>query len=428
MLETLRRHTTVLSAEEAVQVVRSGMRVFVHGAAATPKVLIDALVARHAELSDVELVHMHTAGDAPYTRPEYQGHFRLNALFIGPNTRNAINEGRGDYTPIFLSEIPELFRSGALPLDVALLTVSPPDEHGYVSLGTSVDCALAASTNAKVVIGVVNRNMPRTLGNSWVQLSRFTSVVIADTPLYESPPEELSPIDLQIGHHVADLIEDGSTLQIGIGNIPNAVMACLGDKRDLGIHTEMFSDGVVDLAEKGVVTGTRKGYHVGKIVSSFLSGTRRLYDFVHNNPFVEMHPVSWVNDGDIIRKHNKMVAINSAIEIDVTGQVVSDSIGERLFSGIGGQMDFMRGAALSPGGKPIIAFPSKTKGKSKIVNRLSPCGGVVTTRGHVHYVVTEYGVAFLHGKTLRQRAQAMIAIAHPDHRDELQRGLHRYQM
>ena len=290
-----------------------------------------------------------------------------------------------------------------------------------MSLGTSVDCALAATCSAKITIGCVNRFMPRTLGNSWVHVSRFTALVEADVPLPEAAPAPLSDIEREIGRNVAALIESGSTLQLGIGAIPNAVLEALRDKHDLGVHTEMFSDGVVDLAECGVITGSAKTYHPGKIVTSFALGTRKLYDFVDNNPMVEFHPADWVNDGDIIRRNCKMVAVNSAIEIDVTGQVVSDSIGDRVYSGIGGQMDFMRGAALSPGGKPIIAIPSQARGKSRIVNYLHPGGGVVTTRGHVHYVVTEYGVAFLHGKTLRQRADALIAIAHPDHRAELRK-------
>lgn len=414
-------------ADEALTLVESGMRVFLHGAAATPRVLIDALVRRAPELENVEITHMHTEGDAPYARAEYAGHFRVNALFMGKNVRAAVNEGRGDYMPVFLSEIPGLFSEGILPLDVALLTVSPPDEHGYMSLGTSVDCALAASQHARYVIGCVNPNMPRTLGNSWVPLDRFTCLVEADVPLYQteaSPPGETAAT---IGSYVAELIEDGSTLQLGIGAIPDAVLQALRDKRDLGIHTEMFSDGVVDLVEAGVITGRRKTYHRDKIVSSFLYGSQRVYDFAHNNPMVEMHPVNWVNDGDIIRRNANMMAINSCIEVDLTGQVVSDSIGDYVFSGIGGQIDFMRAAALSPGGKPIIALPSTARGMSRIVANLQRGAGVVTTRGHVHYVVTEYGIAYLHGKNLRERAEAMIGIAHPDYRAELQEGLRSYQ-
>ena len=422
--EYQRRLTT---SEDAVGTITSGMRVFIHGAVAVPVPLVDALVRDAGRLENVELTHMHTEAEAAYTRPEYAGHFRLNALFIGANTREAVNAGRADYTPIFLSEIPSLFYSGLLPLDVALVTVSPPDSHGYVSLGTSVDCALAACETARFVIGCVNRHMPRTLGNSWVHVSRFHRLVEADFPLKEIVPEPLTNFEVQIGRNVAGLIEDGSTLQLGIGAIPNAVAAALSDKHDLGVHTEMFSDGVVELAENGVVTGRRKGYHPGKTVSSFVLGSSKVYSFVDNNPMVELHPVNWVNDGDIIRQHERMVAINSAIEIDLTGQVVSDSIGDRLFSGIGGQMDFMRGAALSPGGKPIIALPSTAKGASRIVARIRAGAGVVTTRGHVHYVVTEYGVAYLYGKNLRQRAEALIAVAHPDHRAELRSDLRAYQ-
>lgn len=421
-------HKQIRTPQEAVQLVQSGMRVFVHGAAATPTPLIEALTARAPELHDVEIVHLHTEGPAPYITPEHAGHFRVNALFIGSNTRDAINAGRGDYTPVFLSEIPRLFRNGSLRLDAALLNVSPPDAHGFVSLGTSVDCALAAAENARFVIGMVNRHVPRTLGNSWVHVSRFAALVPLDAPLHEVACPAPNEIELAIGRYVGTLVEDGSTLQMGIGAIPNAVLQALRDKRDLGVHTEMFSDGLVDLVEAGVVTGRCKGYHPCKIVASFVNGSRKVYDFVHDNPRVEMHPVDWVNDGDVIRRNTKMVAINSAIEVDLTGQVVSDSIGTRLYSGIGGQMDFMRGAALSPGGKPIIALPSQSKGQSRIVNQIKPGAGVVTTRGHVHYVVTEYGIAYLHGKTLRQRAEALIAIAHPDHRSELRRNLHRYQL
>ncbi len=415
------------TADEAVSVVRSGMRVFVHGAAATPHVLIDALMRRAPELEKVEITHLHTEGDAPYVRPEFQGHFRLNALFLGPNTREAVNAGRADYMPVFLSEIPLLFRQGVLPIDVALLSVSPPDAHGYVSLGTSVDCALAAAETAKYLVGFVNRRMPRTLGNSFVHVSRFTSLVDGDSPLPTAHVKPISDVERRIGKYVAELVRDGDTLQMGIGGIPNAVLEALRDHRDLGIHTEMFSDGVVDLVERGVVTGARKTYHPRKIVTSFVVGSQTLYDFVHDNPMVEFHPSNWVNDGDIIRRNANMVAINSAIEVDVTGQVVSDSIGSRVFSGIGGQMDFMRGAALSPGGRPIIALPSTARDQSRIVCCLQPGGGVVTTRGHVHFVVTEYGVAELHGKNLRQRAAALIAVAHPAHRESLRAGLHAYQ-
>jgi 4-hydroxybutyrate CoA-transferase len=415
------------TADQALRIVESGMRVFLHGAAATPEPLINAMVAQADRLRDVEITHLHTHGDATYTKPEYVDSFRVNALFIAPNTRDAINEGRGDYIPIFLSEIPRLFKSGTLQIDVALLTVSPPDEHGYVSLGSSVDVALAAAESARFVIGSVSRFVPRTLGNSWVHISRFTHLVQTDAPLAETKAEPLSDCVLAIGENVASLIDDGSTLQLGIGAIPNAVLHALRNKRDLGIHTEMFSDGVVDLVECGVITGARKSYHPYKIVSSFVAGSRRVFDFIDNNPMIELHPVNWVNDGDVIRRNSNMVAVNSAIEMDLTGQVAADSIGTKLFSGIGGQLDFMRAAALSPGGKPIIALPSTAKGQSRIVSLLKPGAGVVTTRGHVHFVVTEFGVADLYGKNLRQRAAAMIAIAHPDHRAELTRSLRDYQ-
>lgn len=415
------------SADDALEVVKSGMRVFVHGAAATPTVLIEALVRRAPAVENVEITHLHTHGEATYTKPEYAGHFRLNALFMGANVREAVNAGRADFMPVFLSEIPRLFRSGELPIDVALVTVSPPDRHGYVSLGTSVDVALEAVQAAREVVACVTPYMPRTLGNSWVHVSKLSRIVEADVPLHETACAPAGPVEREIGRNVAALVENGATLQMGIGAIPNAVLDALHDRHDLGIHTEMFSDGVVDLVERGVITGAAKTYHVNKIVAAFVNGTRRVFDFVADNPMVEMHPVDWVNDGDIIRRNCRMTALNSAIEIDLTGQVVSDSIGDKLFSGIGGQMDFMRGAALSPGGKPIIALPSMAKDQSRIVSRLKPGAGVVTTRGHVHYVVTEYGTAYLHGKNLRQRAEALIAIAHPDARAELRRELRAYQ-
>jgi acyl-CoA hydrolase len=416
------------SADEALELVTSGMRVFIHGAGATPKLLVEALVRRGRGVENVEITHMHTHGEARYTDAEFAGRLRLNALFIGENVREAVNAGRADYIPVFLSEIPQLFRSGVLAIDVALVSVSPPDEHGYVSLGTSVDVALAAVHSATYVVACVNKQMPRSLGNSWVHVSKISRFVEADLPLYDAHTPVLGAVEMEIGRNVANLIDDGATLQMGIGAIPNAVLKALVNKSHLGVHTEMFSDGLVDLVEAGAVTGAGKTYHPHKIVSSFVNGTRRVYDFLDNNPMVEMHPVDWVNDGDVIRRNCKMTAINSAIEIDLTGQVVSDSIGRRLFSGIGGQMDFMRAAALSPNGKPIIALPSTAKDKSRIVPTLQPGAGVVTTRGHVHYVVTEYGVAYLHGKNLRQRAEALIAVAHPDHRAELRRSLTRTQV
>ena len=411
-----------VTAADAVAVVRSGDRVFVHGVAAVPFVLIDALVGRADELRDVELVHLHTEGDAPYSKPEYADSFRVNAFFVGGNVRRAVNAGRGDYIPVFLSEIPALFLKGVLPLDVALLHVSPPDVHGFCSLGVSVDIARAAAASAKLVIAQVNPKMPRTLGDALLHIDDIDLMVDVDLPLPEVQPPDLTEIDRAIGRNVADLIDDGATLQMGIGSIPNAVLSSLGSHKDLGVHTEMFSDGLIDLVEKGIVNGRKKLKHPGKIVAGFVMGTKRLYDFVHDNPQVLMLDIAYVNDTAVIRRNPKVTAINSAIEVDLTGQVCADSIGTLLYSGVGGQMDFIRGASLSEGGKPIIALPSQTaRGVSKIVPFLKQGAGVVTTRAHVHYIVTEYGVANLYGRNLKQRAQALIEIAHPDHRERLSR-------
>lgn len=409
-----------VSAEEAVRVVRSGDRVFVHGVAATPHVLLDALVARAGELEDVEMTHLHTEGPAPYAAPEMAGHFRTNALFVGANVRTAIAEGRGDYLPVFLSEVPLLFRRGILPLDVALVQVSPPDAHGFCSLGVSVDVARAAVQVASHVIAQVNPQMPRTHGDGLIHVDQLDAMVWADGPLPEVHASEPSAEETAIGQHVAGLIEDGATLQMGIGAIPNAVLAALTGHRRLGVHTEMFSDGLIPLVEAGVVTNEAKRVHPGKIVSGFVMGTRRLYDFIDDNPMVAMLDIAYVNDTAVIRRNPRVTAINSAIEVDLTGQICADSIGTFQFSGVGGQMDFIRGASLSEGGKPILALPSVTgRGVSRIVPFLNPGAGVVTTRAHVHYVVTEHGVADLYGKNLRQRALALIGIAHPDHRDAL---------
>ena len=411
-----------VTAADAVAVVRSGDRVFVHGVAAVPYALIDALVRRADELRDVELVHLHTEGDAPYSKPEFADSFRVNAFFVGGNVRRAVNEGRGDYIPVFLSEIPALFLKGVLPLDVALLHVSPPDIHGFCSLGVSVDIARAAAASAKVVIAQVNPHMPRTLGDALVHIDDIHLTVDVDVPLPEVQPPNLTEIDRAIGRHVAELIDNGATLQMGIGSIPNAVLSSLSSHQDLGVHTEMFSDGLIDLVEKGIVTGRKKVKHPGKIVAGFVMGTKRLYDFVHDNPQVLMLDIAYVNDTAVIRRNPKVTAINSAIEVDLTGQVCADSIGTRLYSGVGGQMDFIRGASLSEGGKPIIALPSQTaRGESKIVPFLKQGAGVVTTRAHVHYIVTEYGIANLYGRNLKQRARALIEIAHPDHREGLDR-------
>lgn len=413
-----------VSAADAVAVVRSGTNVFIHGACATPEPLVAALCARR-DLEAVRLYHLHTAGAAPFAEPGREGEFRSVSLFTGSPLRRAIAAGRADFVPIFLSDIPGLFNSGAVPLDVALLQVSPPDVHGFCSLGTSCDAAKAAADTARVVIAEINAQMPRTHGNNVVPLSRFHAFVQTDRPLAEHRASPETPIEAQIGELIANLVEDGSTLQMGIGGIPDAVLARLGNKHDLGIHSEMFSDGVVDLVEAGAVTNRLKAVGQDRIITSFINGTRRLFDFVHDNPQVAFYPCDWTNDTAVIRKNPKVVAINSAIQIDLSGQVCADSIGHDIFSGIGGQMDFIRGAALSRGGKPIIALPSRAAGGkvSRIVMQLNPGAGVVTTRGHVHWVVTEYGAVNLHGKTLRERGAALISIAHPDFRAELQRDL-----
>lgn len=411
----------ITSAEEAVKIIKSGDRVFVHGGAATPAQLVIAMTNRAEELRDVEVVHIHTEGPAPYASPAVAGSFRTNAMFIGANVREAVAEGMADYIPVFLSEVPGLFRKGILPLDVALVQVSPPDRHGFCSLGVSVDVARAAVQMAKHVIAQLNPNMPRTHGDGLIHISHIDSAVVVDDPLPEFPPGDLSEAEKSIGRHCAELIEDGATLQMGIGAIPNAVLAALKDHRDLGVHTEMFSDGAIDLLEKGVITNEKKRVHPGKMVSAFAMGTRRLYDFIDDNPQVVLLDVAYVNDTAVIRRNPKVTAINSAIEVDLTGQVGADSMGTRQYSGVGGQMDFVRGASLSEGGKPIIALPSVTgKGISRIAPYLRLGSGVVTTRAHVHYVVTEYGIAYLYGKNLRQRARALIDIAHPDHRADLE--------
>jgi acyl-CoA hydrolase len=409
-----------VSAEEAVSVVKSGDRVFIHSVAAAPQRLVAALTARAPELSVVEIVSLHTEGPAPYAEPELARSFRVNALFVGANVRRAVEEGRGDYLPVFLSEVPQLFRSGLLPLDVALVQVSPPDRHGFCSLGVSVDVSRAAVQTARTVIAQVNPRMPRTHGDGLIHVDQIDFLVPVDEPIAELPPTPLSDVERAIGRHVAELVDDGATLQLGIGAIPQATLAMLGDHHRLGIHTEMLSDGVVDLVEKGVVTGELKRIHPGKIVAGFALGSRRLYDFLDDNPLVSMLDIAYVNDPAVIRRNPKVVAVNSAVEVDLTGQVCADSIGDRVFSGVGGQMDFIRGAALSEGGRPIIALPSVTSaGESRVVSYLKAGAGVVTTRAHVHFVVTEHGIADLFGKNLRQRAAALVAIAHPAHRDAL---------
>ncbi len=409
------------TAEDAVSVVQSGDRVYVHPGCATPEVLVKALVKRAPELRDVEMCHMLTFGGAEYTRPEYEGHFRHNGLFLGGNVRQAVAEGRADYTPIFLSEIEELFRGGQLPLDVVLIQTSLPDEHGYLSLGTGVECTLTAAQNARFVIAEVNRQMPRSLGDTFLHISKVHAMVETDRPLLELPVEAPTALQRRIAANVASLIPDGAVLQTGIGGIPDAVLNQLHDRKHLAVHSEMCSDGVLDLIEAGVLTGERKNIHRGKIVIGFVLGTRRLFNFMHENPMFELHPTCYTNDPFVIAQNDRMVAINSAIQVDLTGQVCADSIGTKPYSGFGGQVDFIRGAARSKGGKPIIALPSTAKNGtvSRISPMLDPGAGVVTTRADVHYVVTEHGIAYLHGKTLRQRAEALIAIADPKFHNEL---------
>ena len=416
---------TQVTAEDAVATVRSGERVFIHSVAAAPQRLIAALVARAADLRAVELVHLHTEGPAPYAEPGLGDSFHANVVFVGANTRAAVGRGDADYIPVFLSEVPGLFRKGILPLDHAFVQLSPPDRHGFCSLGTSVDASRAAVETARTVVAELNPRMPRTHGDALVHIDDVDLAVEVDYPLPEHDGGPAGPVEEAIGRHVAELVEDGATLQTGIGSIPDAVLAALGGHRDIGIHTEMFSDGVIDLVERGVITGRFKRTHPGKIVATFLLGTRRLYDFVDDNPQVVMVDVAYVNDTAVIRRNPKVTAINSALEIDLTGQVAADSIGTRQYSGVGGQMDFIRGASLSPGGKAIIALPSVTSGGiSRIVPLLQPGAGVVTTRAHVHWVVTEHGAVNLYGRNLRQRARALIGIAHPDHREGLERSAH----
>lgn len=412
-----------VSAQEAVKAIKSNNRVYIHAAAAAPQTLINAMTERYEELRNVEVCHLHIEGDAPYANPELKDSFHVNSFFIGPNVRHTLAAGNGSYTPVFLSELPLLFKRNIVPLDVALIHVSVPDRHGYCSLGVSVEATLAAIDNAKCVIAQVNKQMPRTHGDGIIHVTEIDSFVEVDEPIPTHDMTVLSDVEQKIGDFVAGLIEDKSTLQMGIGNIPNAVLTKLTNHKNLGLHTEMFSDGVIDLILKDVINGNYKGVVPGRALTTFLMGSKRLYDYVDDNPFVEMRSCDYVNDVDIIKLNPRMVAINSAIEVDVTGQVCADSIGSKMYSGVGGQMDFIRAASLSEGGKAIIALPATTrKGISRIVPSLKPGAGVVTTRAHVHYVVTEYGIANLYGKTIQERVKALVNIAHPDHREDIERG------
>ena len=412
----------IVSPTEAVAGIASGEQVYVHAAAATPSVLLDALVARAAELRDVKVVHFHIEGPGPHLAPAMAGHFYHRALFIGPNARQAVNEGRAEYIPAFLSDVPSFFRRGIIPLDAVLLNVSPPDRHGYCSLGTSVLAMPTAVETAGTVIAQLNPRVPRTLGDSFIHVDDIDLAIEVDVPLYTHSLGAVADVEESIGRHVAEIIPDGATIQMGIGAIPSAVARALGGKRDLGIHTEMMTDVVLDLVEAGIVTGARKEINAGRVVATFMLGTRRLYDWADDNPMVEMRPVQYTNDTTIIRRFRRMVAINSALEVDLTGQVCADSIGPRMYSGVGGQMDFIRGAALAEEGRAIIALPSTAAGGtvSRIVPYLRQGAGVVTTRAHVETIITEFGAAEMHGRSIRERARALIAIADPRFRDELE--------
>lgn len=413
-----------VSPQEALSVIQSGNRVFMHGSAQTPVYLVNELAKEAHRLKDVELVSISVYGDLEICKPQYQESFRMNSMFVSGSIREAVANGRADYIPVFLSEIPELFKRNILPLDVAILQVSVPDEHGYCSLGVSVDVARSAVNTAKKVIAQVNPNAPRTHGDGMIHASRFHAMVYCEDPMQETSfAEKVGDNERKIGQYIAELIEDRSTMQMGIGAIPDAVLSCLHSHKDLGVHTEMFSDGIIDLFEKDVINNRYKRIHPNKIVTGFALGSRKLYEYVNDNPAFNFLDIDYVNDPHVIRRNPKVVAVNSCIEVDITGQVCSDSIGTYQFSGVGGQMDFIRGAALSEGGKPIIALTSRTaKGVPRIVPFLKPGAGVVTTRSHVHYIVTEYGVAYLFGKNLRQRARALINIAHPDDREMLEKA------
>lgn len=411
------------TAEAAVGLVKSGQRVFFQGAAMTPTVIIDSLCERYKELTDVEIVQMHTEGNAKYAQEPYQNAFKINSCFVAGNVRKAVNASKGDYIPIFLSEIDKLFRRNILPLDVAFIQVSPPDKHGYCSLGMSIDVTIAAIETAKVVVAQINPQVPRSHGDGIIHISNIDAAIHVDEPIFSHDAVLPSDVEEKIGQNIAGLVEDGATLQMGIGAIPNAVLNNLTNHKGLGIHTEMFSDGILPLVEKGIITGEHKRVKPGKIVTCFAMGSQKLNDFVDDNPFVHFKEACYTNDTALIRLNPKVTAINSAIEIDMTGQVCADTIGKFQFSGVGGQMDFIRGAALSDGGKAIIAMSSVTKkGVSKIVPFLNTGAGVTTTRAHVHYVATEYGVVNLFGKNMKQRAHALASIAHPDHRESLEKA------
>jgi 4-hydroxybutyrate CoA-transferase len=417
----------VVSSDEAVKVIKSGNNVVIQPGCAIPLELVRAMVRRKDELENVNIYHVLTVGPLPYAEPGMEKHFRHSAFFIGSNVRKAVNDGRADFIPIFLSEVPLLFKNDIIKSNVALINVSPPDEHGFCSYGVDVGSIKTQAEKSDFIVAQVNRNMPRTLGDSFIHINKIKYIVEYDEAIQElqqvdpDATPETTEIYIKIGWYIGDLIEDGSTLQMGIGQIPDAVLRSLKGKKDLGIHTEMFSDGIIELIEEGIVNNEKKTLHPGKIIAGFILGTKKSYDFIDNNPIAEFHPQEYVNDPFVIAKNNKMVAINSAIEIDLTGQVCADSLGTRLYSGIGGQVDFIRGAARSEGGKPIIALPSTTKDFkiSRIVSTLKPGAGVVTSRGDVHYVITEYGVAYLYGKSIRERVKALIGIAHPDFREEL---------
>jgi acyl-CoA hydrolase len=420
-MNTAKKIAKELTAERALEHVKSGDRVYIHPGCATPEPLTKALAARAPMLRDVEIVHLLTFGDADYIRPEMEGHFRHKAFFIGANVRSAVNAGRADYTPIYLHEVERLFRDGTMPIDVALIQVSPPEAHGFCSLGVGVDTTLTAAMNARMVIAEVNEQMPRTMGDTFIHVSAIDSMVRTNRPLLELPRRPITDLERRIGRNVAHLIEDGATLQMGIGGIPDAVLFHLREKSDLGVHSEMFSDGLMDLVKLGVITCYRKTLHPNKIVAGFALGTKELFEFMDYNPLIEMHPVHYTNDPFVISQNENMVAINSAIQIDLTGQVCSDSIGRSFYSGFGGQTDFLRGAARSKGGKPIIALPSTARSGmvSRIVPVLDAGAGVVDTRADVHYVVTEYGIAKLFGKCVRERARELIRVAAPQFRDWL---------